>query len=114
MDRRRSFISWYSAGMRAVEWRPGHLHNNAMGEGTVSWNVHEVGRWIATAEAYGSDAEAEYGSVALTGSNFLRVHVTEINSTQYVLGSDRNTGLHIFAWQCEGPNLDNPALYCNQ
>jgi hypothetical protein len=52
----RSFIAWYSAGMRAVEYRPGHWHT---GNGDVySWNVHEVGRFIAE-----------------DGSNFWGVHV---------------------------------------
>ena len=43
----RMFISWYSLGMRAVEYRPGHFHTNSNGEGSYSWNVHEVGRYIA-------------------------------------------------------------------
>lgn len=92
----RAYISWYSAGMRAVEWRPGHLHNNTMGEGVVSWNVHEVGRFIAA-----------------DGSNFWGVHVTEIDGQQYILGTDRNTGLWIFQWACEGRQPANDALYCD-
>lgn len=95
----RIFISWYSAGMRAIEWREGHLHTNAMGEGVVSWNMHEVGRFIA-----GED----YGEAA--GSNFWGVHVTEIAGEQYILGSDRNTGLWVFQWQCEDAT---DVLYCN-
>ena len=91
----RAFISWYSLGMRAVEWRPGHLHTNQLGEGVVSWNVHEVGRFIAD-----------------DGSNFWGVHVTEVDGEQYVLGSDRNTGLWIFKFTCVGEQADNPALYC--
>lgn len=93
----RAFISWYSLGMRAVEWRPGHLHNNLLGEGVVSWNVHEVGRFIAP-----------------DGSNFWGVHVTEIDGQQYVLGSDRNTGLWIFRFSCVGEQAQNPALYCER
>lgn len=95
----RMFISWYSLGMRAVEWREGHLHDNSNGEGVVSWNMHEVGRFIA-GEEFG---EAQ-------GSNFWGVHVTEVNGEQYVLGSDRNTGLWIFQWVCEDAT---DVLYCN-
>ncbi|MDO3720157.1 hypothetical protein QVZ43_00380 [Marinobacter sp. chi1] len=95
----RTFISWYSLGMRAVEWRPGHLHSNSNGEGVVSWNMHEVGRFIAG---------EEYGEAA--GSNFWGVHVTEIDGEQYILGTDRNTGLWIFQWSCEDAT---DVLYCN-
>ncbi|MBW0148027.1 PA domain-containing protein [Marinobacter arenosus] len=95
----RTFISWYSLGMRAVEWRPGHLHDNSKGEGVVSWNMHEVGRFIAG---------EEYGEAA--GSNFWGVHVTEVNGEQYILGTDRNTGLWIFRWTCEDAT---DVLYCN-
>lgn len=89
----RTFISWYSLGMRAVEWREGHLHDNSKGEGVVSWNMHEVGRFIAE-----------------DGSNFWGVHVTEVDGEQYILGSDRNTGLWIFKWNCEDAT---DVLYCN-
>ncbi|MBW7471669.1 hypothetical protein QQF73_00150 [Marinobacter sp. M216] len=95
----RTFISWYSLGMRAVEWRPGHLHDNSKGEGVVSWNMHEVGRFIAG---------EEYGEAA--GSNFWGVHVTEVDGEQYILGTDRNTGLWIFQWTCEDAT---DVLYCN-
>ena len=95
----RTFISWYSLGMRAIEWREGHLHTNSMGEGVVSWNMHEVGRFIAG---------EEYGDAA--GSNFWGVHVTEIDGEQYILGSDRSTGLWIFQWACEDAT---DVLYCN-
>ena len=62
----RSFISWYSAGLRAVEYRPGHWHT---GNGDVqSWNVHEVGRFIAP-----------------DGSNFWGVHVDEHAGEQIIL-----------------------------
>lgn len=96
----RVFISWYSLGMRAVEWREGHLHDNSNGEGVVSWNMHEVGRFIA-GEEFG---ESE-------GSNFWGVHLTEVNGEQYILGSDRNTGLWIFQWECEDAT---DVLYCDQ
>ncbi|NNE11432.1 MAG: hypothetical protein HKN41_04220, partial [Ilumatobacter sp.] len=56
----RMFVSWYSLGMRAVEYRPGHFHDNSGGEGSYSQNVHEVGRWIDPA-----------------GSNFWGVHIDE-------------------------------------
>lgn len=97
----RAFISWYSLGMRAVEYRPGHFHDNTRGEGVFSQNVHEVGRWIAE-----------------DGSNFWGVDVTEIDSDgdgqteQYILGSDRNTGLWIFQFVCGGTQPENEALYC--
>ena len=95
----RSFISWYSAGMRAVEYRPGHWHT---GNGDVqSWNVHEVGRFIAE-----------------DGSNFWGVHVDEHEGRQIILGSDRNTGLWIFAFNCESEVLteegEDTGLYCRR
>lgn len=88
----RAFISWYSLGMRAVEVGTGNSvrppgddwdaatppANDYYGE-----NVTEVGRWIAP-----------------EGSNFWGVTTTALNvdgeHKHYVLGSDRNTGLHIF------------------
>jgi hypothetical protein len=99
----RSFVSWYSAGMRATEYRPGHWHT---GNGDVqSWNVHEVGRFIAP-----------------DGSNFWGVHVDEHAGEQIILGSDRNTGLWIFSFTCESEVLvENEAgelvdsgLYCRR
>lgn len=108
----RMYISWYSLGMRAAEHRPGHYHDNSMGEGVFSWNVHEVGRWIAKADELVADLGISADeAAALEGSNFWGVHVTEIDGTQYILGSDRNTGLWIFAFECfssEGP------LYCQR
>lgn len=98
-DRGRLFISWYSLGMRAVEWREGHLHDpSAPGQSVASWNMHEVGRWI----------EPE------NGSNFWGVHVTEVDGEQYILGSDRNTGLHIFQWSCVGAQNPEGTLYCEK
>jgi|GEM_PF-2551473 len=93
----RSFISWYSLGMRAVEYRPGHYHDNSNGEGSYSWNVHEVGRFIAE-----------------DGSNFWGVHVDEIDGEQIIVASDRNTGLWIFTFSCE-TRLDNgeSVFYCD-
>ena len=99
----RAFISWYSAGMRAVEYRPGHWHT---GNGGVwSWNVHEVGQFIAE-----------------DGSNFWGVHVDtamiEGEETQIILGSDRNTGLWIFTFDCIDRLLDengqDTGLYCRR
>ena len=95
----RMFVSWYSLGMRALEYRPGHYHANLNSEGSYSENVHEVGRFIAE-----------------DGSNFWGVHVdsTDIdgNPTQVILASDRNTGLWIFTFDC----LDNSEIggpfYC--
>jgi hypothetical protein len=81
----RMFASWYSLGMRALEYRPGHYHANLNGEGSYSQNVHEVGRFIAE-----------------DGSNFWGVHVDEdADGNQIILASDRNTGLWIFSFSCE-------------
>jgi hypothetical protein len=95
----RMFVSWYSLGMRALEYRPGHYHANLDGESSYSENVHEVGRFIAE-----------------DGSNFWGVHVDSAdiggNPTQIILASDRNTGLWIFTFDC----LDNSEIggpfYC--
>lgn len=107
----RMYISWYSLGMRALEYRPGHFHTNN-GDGVFSWNVHEVGRWIAKAEELVADLGiAPEEAAALEGSNFWGVHVTEIDGVQYILGSDRNTGLWIFAFECL--TSDGP-LYCQR
>jgi len=84
----RMFVSWYSLGMRALEYRPGHFHDNRNNEGSYSQNVHEVGRWI---EPDG-------------GSNFWGVHVDQMEidgeDTQVILASDRNNGLYIFTFSC--------------
>ncbi len=94
----RMFVSWYSLGMRALEYRPGHYHDNSNGEGSYSQNVHEVGRWIAE-----------------EGSNFWGVHVDRMEidgvDTQVILASDRNTGLFIFTFDCVTPE---GAFYCTQ
>ena len=96
----RFFVSWYSLGMRAIEFRPGHFHANLNGEGSYSWNVHEVGRFIAP-----------------DGSNFWGVHVDDIEidgqSQQIVIGSDRNTGLWIFSFGCEDRGDIEGPFYCN-
>ncbi len=88
----RMFVSWYSLGMRALEYRPGHFHDNSNDEGSYSQNVHEVGRWIE-----------EDG-----GSNFWGVHVDRMEidgeDTQVILASDRNNGLYIFTFSCENPD----------
>ncbi len=82
----RMFVSWYSLGMRALEYRPGHYHANLNDEGSYSQNVHEVGRFI---EPDG-------------GSNFWGVHVDELDDgTQIILASDRNNGLYVFTFSCE-------------
>lgn len=80
----RMFVSWYTLGMRALEYRPGHYHTNSNGEGSYSQNVHEVGRYIAA-----------------DGSNYWGVHVDEIDGQQIILASDRNTGLWIFSFACD-------------
>ena len=79
----RMFVSWYTLGMRALEYRPGHFHANANNEGSYSQNVHEVGRYIAD-----------------DGSNFWGVHVDKLGDEQVILASDRNTGLWIFTFNC--------------
>lgn len=115
--RERTFISWYALGMRAVEWRKGHFHNNTNGEGSYSWNIHEVGRWIASeddpaVQQFAQDAGVD--AVDLSGSNFWGVtqFVDEKTGIRYVLGSDRNTGLWVFTYDCDSdPDADGP-LYC--
>jgi hypothetical protein len=101
----RMFISWYSLGMRAVEYRPGHYHANLNGEGSYSQNVHEVGRWI--------DED---------GSNFWGVHVDEADvdpesegNEQIILASDRNLGLYVFTFSCETevPGTGESVFYCD-
>jgi hypothetical protein len=96
----RFFVSWYSLGMRAVEYRPGHFHANLNGEGSYSWNVHEVGRFIAE-----------------DGSNFWGVHVDTLEidgvEQQVILGSDRNTGLWIFTFGCEQEGTVEGPFYCD-
>ena len=95
----RMFVSWYSLGMRALEYRPGHFHDNSRGEGSYSWNVHEVGRFIAD-----------------DGSNFWGVHIDTIEvdgeEQQIILGSDRNTGLWIFTFGCEDQGDVPGPFYC--
>ncbi len=92
----RMFVSWYSLGMRALEYRPGHFHANLNGEGSYSQNVHEVGRFIAE-----------------DGSNFWGVHVDEsAGGEQIVLASDRNTGLWIFRFECV--EVPGEPFYCTQ
>ncbi len=101
----RMFVSWYSLGMRALEYRPGHFHDNSNDEGSYSQNVHEVGRWI--------DPDG--------GSNFWGVHVDQLvidsEETQVILASDRNNGLYIFTFTCltRGEVGDDPGdiLYCD-
>ena len=93
----RMFLSWYSLGMRALEYRPGHFHANMNGEGSYSQNVHEVGRFI--------DPE---------GSNFWGIHVDELDDgTQIILGSDRNTGLWIFTFSCATKTDTGTVFYCD-
>lgn len=93
----RMFISWYSLGMRALEYRPGHFHDNSNNEGSYSQNVHEVGRFIAE-----------------DGSNFWGVHVDEAeDGDQIILASDRNTGLWIFKFQCTDEVTGEP-FYCQR
>lgn len=100
----RTFVSWYSLGMRALEYRPGHYHDNANGEGTYSQNVHEVGRYIAE-----------------DGSNYWGVHVDTIDidpaiegEEQVILASDRNTGLWIFTFDCASSVGEGTPFYCRK
>lgn len=97
----RMFVSWYSLGMRALEYRPGHFHDNSNGEGSYSQNVHEVGRFIAE-----------------DGSNFWGVHVDELqDGRQVILASDRNTGLWVFTFSCvtrvEVGDEEQDIFYCD-
>jgi hypothetical protein len=101
----RMFVSWYSLGMRALEYRPGHFHANLNNEGSYAQNVHEVGRWI--------DPNG--------GSNFWGVHVDQMEiegeNTQVIVASDRNNGLYIFTFSCltRAEISDDPTdvLYCD-
>jgi hypothetical protein len=83
-DGPRMFVSWYSLGMRAVEYRPG-VNRAISGDGYYTSNAEEVGRFIAE-----------------DGSNFWGVHTdtVDINGepSQIILGSDRNKGLYIFTF----------------
>ena len=93
----RMFVSWYSLGMRALEYRPGHFHANMNDEGSYSQNVHEVGRFIAP-----------------DGSNYWGVHVDESeDGNQIVLASDRNTGLWIFSFSCVTRIEGQEVFYCD-
>ena len=100
----RMFVSWYSLGMRALEYRPGHYHANLNDEGSYSQNVHEVGRFIAD-----------------DGSNFWGIHIDETvidgEPAQIILASDRNTGLWIFTFSCETrseiPGNPGSVFYCD-
>ncbi|HEX6257529.1 MAG TPA: PA domain-containing protein [Euzebyales bacterium] len=88
-----AYIAWYSLGMRVVELNTGADIEPPEDEtGAADWeaatpavddyygnNVTEVGRWISP-----------------DGSNFWGVTVTEIGGQEYILASDRNSGLHIF------------------
>lgn len=99
-----AFISWYSLGMRAVRTGTGaSIVPPTNPDGTANWdaatptvddyygqNVTEIGRWIAP-----------------KGSNFWGVHVTTVDGEQYVLASDRNTGLHVFSFS-EGKTRKRP------
>jgi len=84
---------------RAIEYRPGHFHANLNEEGSYSWNVHEVGRFIAD-----------------DGSNFWGVHVDDVvindQSQQVILASDRNTGLWIFTFGCQNRDQVEGPFYC--
>ena len=101
----RMFVSWYSLGMRALEYRPGHYHANLNDEGSYSQNVHEVGRWIEPAG----------------GSNFWGVHIDQMEidgaTTQVIVASDRNNGLYIFTFSCltrvEIGDDPTDVLYCD-
>ncbi len=115
-DRERTFVSWYSLGMRVLEWRDGHFHDDSNDEGSYSWNIHEVGRWIADADVNGAELAllgGRHGLMAeeLTGSNFWGVTQAEIGGERYILGSDRNTGLWVFEYDCADPDGTGP-LYC--
>lgn len=83
-----AYIAWYSLGMRVVAVNTGDEVAPPNGDWDAATpaindyyadNVTEIGRWIAP-----------------EGSNFWGVTVVDIDGEQYILGSDRNTGLHIF------------------
>lgn len=88
-----AFISWYSLGMRAVETGTGaDITPPKNDDGTADWDAATP----AVNDYYGSNVTEVGRFIAADGSNFWGVTVTEVAGEQYVLGSDRNTGLWIF------------------
>lgn len=84
----RAYISWYSLGMRAIELDAGF---------SVSPTACDAeGSSAPTGDYYGENFREVGRFIAEDGSNFWGVHVHEVNGQEYVLGSDRNTGLWIF------------------
>jgi hypothetical protein len=86
---RIAYIAWYSLGMRAVRVEPGFSVAPPGGD----WDAAIPG----IDDYYGSNGKEVGRFIAPEGSNFwgVRVH-NHPNGQQYVLGSDRNSGLWIF------------------
>ncbi len=74
VDGSRAYISWYAEGMRVVDFS-----GCSAGGGQNSCTPTEVAHYVDPG-----------------GSNFWGVYLHEIGGTQYILGSDRDTGLWIF------------------
>jgi len=74
VDGTRAYISWYADGMRVVDFS-----GCSAGSGQNSCTPTEIAHFVDGG-----------------GSNFWGVFLHEIDSTQYILGSDRDSGLWIF------------------
>ena len=85
-----AFISWYSLGMRAIEVNTG----SSVAPPGDDWDAATPG----VNDYYGENVTETGRFIADEGSNFWGVTVTEVDGEQYVLGSDRNTGLWIFQY----------------
>lgn len=91
-----AFISWYSLGMRAVEVNTGHAVRPPLDD----WDAATPGK----NDYYGENVTEVGRFIDEHGSNFWGVHVTEVDGQQYVLGSDRDSGLWVFRYD---------AAYCD-
>ncbi len=74
VDGTRAYISWYADGMRVVDFS-----GCSAGGGQNSCTPTEIAHFVDGG-----------------GSNFWGVFLHEIDNTQYILGSDRDSGLWIF------------------
>ena len=84
-----AYVAWYSLGMRALEMDPGFSVSPPGGD----WDAATPG----VNDYYGSNVREVGRFIAPEGSNFWGVHVHDHpNGEQYVLASDRNSGIWIF------------------
>lgn len=103
-DSDQAFVAWYSLGMRIVEVNTG----NSVRPPSDDWDAA-----TPTVDDYYGENVTEIGRfIAPEGSNFWGVTQTEIDGQQYILASDRNTGLWIFqlddAYCDAAPGFDCP------